>query len=54
MGDGEFKIEFVEKMLDSLADKKQCRHEDNQVIQELNNGYFLLKCNDCKAEFYDG
>lgn len=31
-----------------------CLHTNTEVVKELGNGYFRLKCKDCKHEFVDG
>jgi translation initiation factor IF-1 len=34
--------------------QEECIHTDNEVIEELPNGYFKLKCRDCGKIWIDG
>lgn len=47
--------EAIEAWLDVCIDcEDACLHEDIEVIKELGNGYFEVKCKDCGEEWIDG
>lgn len=52
----EFDNDYVNKYMNIIKeiDSKKCLHTNNRLIEELDNGYFKLKCNDCDEEFIDG
>lgn len=34
--------------------KGECIHHNVKVIEQYDNGYFKVKCQDCKEEWIDG
>lgn len=43
-----------EEVLEKYEKFLNCNHENVKVINEEENGYFLVECQDCGHQFVDG